>query len=339
MMKGKIGIIGLITIVRLLVFMVSFGIPGWAQKAKPPKPPAPPADPAIAFVAEKSWGHADLMVMDADGSNQKVLLNGITGAGYGNHDPNWSPDGNWIVFGRTDGGVAPIEEGIYKIKKDGTGLCKIAAVSMTPIWGLAGAPRWSPFPIEGIPPILYFEPWKIFLVDAVCNTGTKIDVPPGEGSSFPQCLNWPTWAPSGLQFAAIAQDPVNYDYDIFIFTLDFDQTGGLMFTPGPPITDTGVLADAEILDIDWGKVYDKLALTVNGDIWVIDLADPANPVNLTNTPTISESEPSWSPLDTQIVFRRNYEIYVMNADGSNLKRLATSAKNVRLRAPDWRRNP
>ncbi len=118
-----------------MVFFIS--TPGRAQKGKPQPPPSPtPADPAIAFVAERGWSQTDLMVMNADGSNQEVIVAG--GRVSGNHDPNWSPDGSRIVFGSNIWG-----NGIYLINKDGTGLCKVVGTYNMPAWG-PGTPKWSP---------------------------------------------------------------------------------------------------------------------------------------------------------------------------------------------------
>ncbi len=329
-MSGKIRLLGLVSLLGLLGAVLLLGVSGWGQK----KPPAPPADPAITFVAEKSWGHTNLMVMNADGSNQKVLLNGITGAGYGNHDPNWSPDGNWIVFGRTDGGITPKENGIYKIKKDGTSLCKVMPTNTVPCWGLGGAPRWSP----EIPMIVYIDGGS-FLADSTCPANTAFSLPlPIWGSQ--------TWAFDGVRLAAVGEDPPGSgDTDIVVFELKYDPALGWTATQIANLTEAGPLANAFILDIDWARLSNTLAVTARlptadtYDIWVLDMNDSTNPRNITNTFDISETEPSWSPLDTQIVYRQNDSIYVMNTDGSNVRRIATSASNVRLRAPDWRRNP
>ena len=91
---------------------------------------------------------------------------------------------------------------------------------------------------------------------------------------------------------------------------------------------------------DWARTQDKIAVVALdfGDIWVIDLADPLNPVNLTNTLDIGSTMPSWSPDDTKIVFTISVDIYVMNADGSGVTQIAKAKKNVfRLWTPDWRR--
>ena len=57
------------------------------------------------------------------------------------------------------------------------------------------------------------------------------------------------------------------------------------------------------------------------DIWVMG-PDGSNPVNITNTPDVSELSPSWSGDGLKIAYTldigaSNANIWVMNADGSN----------------------
>ena len=68
------------------------------------------------------------------------------------------------------------------------------------------------------------------------------------------------------------------------------------------------------------------------DIVVVNV-DGSDPVNLTNTPERVESRPVWSPDGSQIAFMSSSlqdtadrEIYVINADGSDM-RLLTSGGN------------
>ncbi len=68
------------------------------------------------------------------------------------------------------------------------------------------------------------------------------------------------------------------------------------------------------------------------DLFVMD-SNGANQVNITNTPTINEDYPAWSPDGTAIAFSRDGDIYKSTPSGSNLKRLTTAA--VMDIEPDW----
>jgi dipeptidyl aminopeptidase/acylaminoacyl peptidase len=67
-------------------------------------------------------------------------------------------------------------------------------------------------------------------------------------------------------------------------------------------------------------------------------ADGSNVQQLTNTPLIVDEAPAWSPDGQKIVFQtdrdgNNWEIYVMNVDGSDQKRLTNNPAGDY--APNW----
>jgi TolB protein len=75
---------------------------------------------------------------------------------------------------------------------------------------------------------------------------------------------------------------------------------------------------------------DSRWLVVSGDttsdLFLLDPAsDAATPINLTNSSSVTETDPFWSPDGTQLAFvvRRGIdrEIYVVNVDGTNLQRV------------------
>jgi len=75
---------------------------------------------------------------------------------------------------------------------------------------------------------------------------------------------------------------------------------------------------------------------VNSEIFVMD-ADGSGKVNLSSNPAF-EAYPTWSPDGTQILFSSNrtgsFDVYLMDADGTNLRRLTTDAVHDELR-PNW----
>lgn len=73
-----------------------------------------------------------LFVVDADGKNLAQILQ-VDGSYC--HQPDWSPDGEWIAFATDrDGNIE-----IYKVRPDGTELTRL---TRTP--GVDAHPRWSP---------------------------------------------------------------------------------------------------------------------------------------------------------------------------------------------------
>jgi Tol biopolymer transport system component len=68
------------------------------------------------------------------------------------------------------------------------------------------------------------------------------------------------------------------------------------------------------------------------DLFVMN-ANGSSQVNITNTPTVDEDYPSWSPDDMKIVFSRDGDIYTIKPDGTALTPLTqTTAIEIE---PDW----
>jgi hypothetical protein len=340
-MKGKIRFLGMVMVLGLAAAVCVISVSSWAQKGKKPTPPPPPpADPAIVYYAYQAWGHTDIMVMDASGANQKVIVEGIK-AGYGNFDPSWAPDNTWIVFGRTDGGISP-SNGIFMVKKDGTGLCRVTTMVQVP-WVGFGDTRWRPaVPEDGVFPLLYSDSQvpSLFMVDDTC------PAPPMGLTSTPPCTDFTcmTWSPDGTKLAARVMDctdPWNPVQRLGIFRLELSASGWTIVMEGDLLA-AGPLAGADIYGLDWSNTTNKLAISAyavggNYDIWVVDLGGNIyTPVNITNSTDAGEVEPSWSPDDSQIVYSKNGYIYKMRADGTERVQLAAPGRKQQLRGPDWR---
>ena len=77
-------------------------------------------------------GTWDVMVMDADGSNQVNLTNSDTNA----IDPTWSPDGTKIAFSASS---ETLPQTIFLMNADGSNPSQLTTLSLS-AW-----PAWSPF--------------------------------------------------------------------------------------------------------------------------------------------------------------------------------------------------
>jgi Tol biopolymer transport system component len=138
----------------------------------------------------------------------------------------------------------------------------------------------------------------------------------------------PTWAPHELKIAFASNREGTYD----IWTVGFAE----------PVTRvTGSLGDD--FEPTWSPDGQTLAFTrrtpatSNYDIYTFDLQ--GRTLRRLTTDPAEDSEPSWSPDGTQIAFVSDrdgdYDIYVMNADGSNEENFSNNAALFDL-APNWR---
>jgi TolB protein len=278
------------------------------------------------------------MVMNADGTNRLTLIK--EDKLLQNSQPSWSPDGSQLVFVRDDGFY---QGWIYVVNKDGSNLHQVVELSN---YSFAG-PVWSPAPLgDGQYKILFSDQLvpggqsDLFLVNL---DGTGLV----NLTNTPETEFYPTWNPTATRFAAqvygAAPEPDIVVYDVA------GVDGVFTATPSINLTDAGPLKDARVYEVDWANTQDKIVLSArlpndinNSDLWVIDLADPANPVRLTQTSGAGEITPSWSADDSKIVYRRNAPrnskiksgMFAINADGSGATGDSYPADGT---MPDWRR--
>jgi len=145
----------------------------------------------------------------------------------------------------------------------------------------------------------------------------------------------PAWSPDGSKIAyTVISGDQNY---IQVMNADGSGTYTLVNLPGHHFHPT------------WSPDGSQIAFTSDlhnpgpetpNDIYVINADGSGTTLNLTNSPTVHEDHPNWSPDGMKIAYT-NYsgsdysvvEIYAMNADGSNPVNLTNSGEPDF--APDW----
>jgi Tol biopolymer transport system component len=341
-MSGKIRFLGLVTLLGLLGAVLLLGVSGWAQKAKPPQPPPPPpADPAIAYVVNISKGAAirktkgQLMVMNADGSNQRVVVS-ETGVNY--DSPGWSPDGTQLVFIREDyiGG----RTSICIINVNGTGFRKVIEESRDGEM-IEGAVTWSPMPLaDGL--------YKIAFADSVRRPDGTYEIDHDaflvnlDGTGLVQLTNTlgvgegqVSWSPTADRVTFPATDPETGAGGFVVCRIDYiEGTFSL----------TTLTACFEFGFGTWANLHEKVAVGKGdaggvNDIWIYNLLDPSLSYQLTSTPNNYEHDQSWSPDDSKILFVQGAsgQLSVINSDGSGLTPICPGV-DFNWRSPRWRRN-
>ncbi len=290
-----------------------------------------------------------LYVMDADGRNERRMMNLEGSEGH----PDWSPDGRSIVFnsdrngdGKNEIYVVPAEGGeprlvigdgfdntapdwspdgreiafgsdrdggldIFRVSADGTGLRKVVDSGQNDYF-----PDWSP---DGKEILFFAARWPSIRQD-VC-------VVNADGSNLRRLTNTPRtadesaqWSPDGSRIAFHTDRDGNFE----IYVMDADGSNPVRLTRNPagdywpdwwaPKAVVGSVAAAD------HPIAFVSTRSGPPQIYAMN-ADGTDPVRLTNDRR-ENYFPAWSPDGTRIAYytyltSRSWAIMVMNRDGTN----------------------
>lgn len=266
----------------------------------------PPPDPAISYSTDGQG--AGLFVMNLDGSNQTEIFSGHV------RGQSFSPDGSEVAFLSDELG-----NGVHIVGVDGSNPRFVAEMTTS---YLGGGVSWSS------------HGWIAF-TDHESGSSTTNDVflvrPDGTGlvnlTGTPGGAEFgPTWNATGDKLAVKRYNvPGTQTWDpIIVYTVEIvdgvptmTAETDIVNVAGSPLAD-----EANVANADFARTSDRLVVqaTLSGEstrsLWILDLADPANPVRLTSAAD-DEIQPTWCDDDTRIVFnapfRSNWVLWSMDA--------------------------
>lgn len=247
----------------------------------------------IAFESDRDGFSARIYLMNADGSDQRALTSS-RGSGAA-----WSPDGTQIAF------HANRENGteIYTINLDGSDLLRLTNSPGNDI-----NPVWSPDGHQIAFVSFRDGDQEIYVINADGSEPRNLTNNPGKDT-------YPAWAPDGQQIAFTS----DRDGDQEIYIIQVDGSNPQNLTQRAQANDYRPIWSPDGRQI----VFDSWDDTGNRDIYLMN-ADGSHLMNLTQDPG-EDLGPSWSPDGSQIAFLSTRDgpsgIYVINTDGTNLRRL------------------
>ena len=167
---------------------------------------------------------------------------------------------------------------------------------------------------------------EIYLMNADGTGQTRL-------TNSPDSEDYPTWSPDGSKIAFVKQNGG-------VFSINLINANGTNQTELTRIIPWNTSLPSQLFSMSWSPDGAKIAFQDSTDIFTINV-DGSNRVNLTNGQFINYG-PSWSPDGSRIAFARSPyshgyypNVCTMNADGSNVRQIASCQGYCATYAPDW----
>ena len=251
---------------------------------------------------------SNLYVVNPDGTGRRQVTTNTPERPIRAAQPGWAPDGNRIVFANSGAGTAG-GGGIWIINADGTGGAKIPNTAQNDSW-----PTFSPDGRQ-IAFMRFDNRYNRLFVINVDGSGLRSVMPDATVH-----VEDPEWSPDGTR--------ITFSNGGDVFVVNVDGTG---------LTNMTAADTSNARHPSWSPDGTRIAYVTLTDLKVM----PATGGGATTIVTGQREmwETSWSPDGTQFVFVADVagpfqeELWVVNADGSNLRRLNVDAETT----VDWGR--
>ena len=331
-----------VNVPRGAIVQVFFDIictPLLSPPSAPPSPPPTTGD-VLAFEGVSMGGDLDIYWMTPEGLGPVNLTNS-QGLDWG---PHWSPDGSQIAFTshRTGGSQ------IYVMRADGSEVRQLTTAGQGLARDGAMCPRWSP---DGSR-IAFGSADGLGLIYVMRADGSEVRLLTTALGAIETC---PIWSPDGSKIAfAFVQSPWDYGPSA-LYVMNSDGTGRRLLSTEPDELPAGNLAwspDGSRIAYDAWSCPGACGLDYR-EISIVH-SDGSSRVRLTSEPFLDAFGPAWSPDGSKIAFARStvsttvstenafgidHDIFVMDANGANLRRLTTDVGltdvAVRTAGPVW----
>ncbi len=287
----------------------------------------------ILFDSDRD-GNSEIYVMDPDGSHQQRLTHTPgtgkdSGGARWSRGARWSPDRRKIVFVSTRDGIPEI----FVMDADGSNVRRLTQTAGESTMKLNRArpdegssnPAWSPDGSKIVFGSNRDGKREIYVMDADGSNVRRLTHTPGEGTGS----GTPDWSPDGKKIAFVSGPKDWTEVEIYVMDADGSHVQRLTNTPGRHNWTPRWSPDGKRIVFRSNRSGDPKNENA-GEIYVMN-ADGSDVRQLTRY-GFAAARPGWSPDGKRIVFtsshhakstgdKDDFEIYVMDADGTNVRRL------------------